>query len=584
MKKLTSLVLIFASAGLATVLSQNCSPGFALDDSFDFASSIGSSTSTKVRRLSNAEYKASITDALTEQFSRRGTPNLGFYNYSSAVQGALASVPSDITEGKLGTDQTAASLTATRFSAYVDVSLAVAMSIASDAARLRAFAGACASDVANVSDTVCIDTFLTEFATLAFRTPPTSGELADLKKNAPNWVSLIGRVLIHPRFITHFERDGVKAANGTFSLTDYELEARLTSVFWKSIPDVAGLAVAKSGTLKTPAGLNAEIARLLNSQKAKDNLWNFYQQYFAIKRLPLNAYSTGQVYDKYAEPYTAAQLDQAFKAAVIEDGRQFLDYLTWTQQGKLEDLFRSPLIFTTNPLVASIYGVSPRANANAAPIMDPTNRYRGILTRPMITQQSPSVNGETNHILRGVFVMTNIMGTELGQPANFADQQAAGITIPAGASTRTTVTLKTGISSCISCHQQINPTGFAFGHFDTLGRYITTENRYQLSGNTVITVASNAVDSTTSLVQNGRSFAITDVASLVDTLVQTGKLYNGFANYYFKYAFGRAPSSNADRALINGLLLGLKTKSIRGAFETMASQPEFAVAQPPQGN
>ncbi|RYZ75516.1 MAG: DUF1592 domain-containing protein, partial [Proteobacteria bacterium] len=410
---------------------------------------------------------------------------------------------------------------------------------------------------------------------------PTSAEINEIRSNAPNWMSLVGRILMHPRFLTHFERDGQITKSGAFALTDYELEARLTAIFWKSVPDVAGIDAARSGSLRTPAGLKTEVVRILTHKKAKETLWTFYQQWLALSRLPAgNSYSSGPAFDAFASPYTAAQLDQNFKEAVVEDTRQFLEYITFTQNGSLETIFRSPLIFTTNSLVAGIYGVSPRADAAAAPITDTSGHFKGILTRPSITQQKPSVNGETNHILRGTFLLENILGFELGQPANFNEQQGAGIIVPPTASTRTQVNLKTGAGTCAACHSQINPSGFSLGNFDSLGRYQTTERRFRITNGMVDNYATNPVDATTSLRLNSKIYTINDADGLVDALFQSERIYEGFTAYYFQFSFGRAPLSGLDNALYSNLKTALKTKSVRESLELMALLPEFSQVQP----
>ncbi|RYZ65738.1 MAG: DUF1592 domain-containing protein, partial [Proteobacteria bacterium] len=373
--------------------------------------------------------------------------------------------------------------------------------------------------------------------------------------------------------------DGAKdSRTGAYKLTDYELEARLTSAFWKSSPDVEGLAVAASGTLKTPAGLKAEIKRILDSPKARDTMWNFYYQWLGVSRLPINGYSSGAGFDAFASPYTAAQLNNSFRDAVMKDGRQYLEYLTFTQPSNLEALFRSPLIFTTDATVASIYGVSARANDTAPPVTDAGGHYNGLLTRQFLTQQKPSNNGDINHILRGVFLMTNIIGKELGLPANFADQQQAGIAIPSSASTRFEVNAKTGIGSCISCHSSINPAGYALGNYDSLGRYITMEKRFRPDNGGTL-VATNAVDATTALFLNGKSYQISDTKTLTDALFTSGVVYQGFANYYFQYVFGRAPVSGPDQQLLEELKQNLKTKTIREALQALGESALFSLAQ-----
>lgn len=576
---------LIAAAGIILVY-QNCAPGFSVlgsGSSNQSSSSSAVATSAKVRRLSNLEYKTSVIALVHTQIARHGNDAgiLANIDYSFGTN-LFSELPADALATKLGTDQIISNISSARFSAYTDIAYALATQFTTNSGWIQSMVGCASSDTTLTP--ACVDAFIDEFATPAFRTPPTPTERAELKSNLSNWHTLIARILVHPRFLLHFERDGVRADDGTYALTDYELEARLASLFWKSVPDPAGLAVAASGTLRTPAGLQAEIARILNSQKSHDTLWIYYQQWFAASRLPqADGYNSGTLWQSFAAEFLPNLSDQQkqvnFGKAVVEDAHQFLEYLTWTQPSKLEMIFRSPLIFTTDAGVAQIYGVTPRASAAAAPVADSSGHFGGILTRPFITQQKPSINGERNHIQRGVFILQNLLGLELGQPANFADQQQAQLVIPASSSTRQEVQAKTGQGACIACHTMINPAGYGLSHFDTLGRYSETETRYNYVNNAVAVVATNSVDSSGSLLMNGNSYQVADSLTLVDAMLGSGRLFDGFANYYFQFAFGHLPSSPSDLRLLTSLKANLKIKTIRASLEALAQHPDFARTQ-----
>ena len=102
-----------------------------------------------------------------------------------------------------------------------------------------------------------------------FRSPVTPAEILELKNGITTWQQLIGRMYLHPRFLMHIYREGtlVEPDSDVYKLTDYELAAKLASVFWKSIPDPQGLAAAASGSLSTPDGLRTEITRIVNSSR-----------------------------------------------------------------------------------------------------------------------------------------------------------------------------------------------------------------------------------------------------------------------------------------------------------------------------
>ncbi len=572
-------VTFFLSLVLLLPLFQNCSRGFftVVDNgSGSFLSSAPSNLSMNaLRRLSNLEYKNSISDGLSYQFLKQGnTTSANIIMNSDAVVGSISELPVDAPQSRLGSDQIPTAISTARFSAYTDISHAISQVIVQDSPTLMAFAGTCATSN-NLTDSNCSKAFINSFGLILYRAPIQAFEVDELLAGVSTWQELIGRMLLHPRFLVHFYREGIKSTPipNLYQLTAYEIEAKMTSLFWKSIPDQIGLNAAASGALSTPDGLKTEIARVLNSQKAKDVLWLFYQEWLGSSRLPFE-YDTSLGFELFADPLpfaTQPLLKFTLRDAVFQDAKDFLDYHTWTNDSNLEALFRSPLIFTTDSTLASLYGVRPRVSE---PVADLSGHYKGILTRAFITQQKPSVDGNTNPIQRGVFLMTNILGQNLGQPANFAEQQMNVGSIPLTASTREETVIKTAPINCMSCHSRINPSGFALSHFDSLGRYITTENRYTSAGGARL-LASNPVDSTTSLYLDGINYNISDVSSLVDALVQSEKLYEGFARYYFKFAFGHVEGSPEDEAYIANIKSALKTKSIRATLESIPLQPDF---------
>ena len=572
---------------------QNCSQFAAITNGNNSSSSTGAGSNLAekplaTRRLSNLEYLNSVEELFRHQFGvHSNNPDFGTFliqNFSPVFR----ELPVDQPLKKMATDQVAICVSQARFSAYIDIANTLARDQGQSVGRLNQFVGNCvvSQDItSSAADQACAKGFILEFGSLAFRQPPSETETAELLKNVGSWKFLIARIMIHPRFLMRMERSGTKIPNtNIYQLTAYELEARLASVFWKSLPDDVGVKAAANGSILTTAGYKAEVNRILSSPKAEAGLWSFYQQWLAVSRIP-NDFRSGDVFDGFAGSFDWQHMSGA---NVQKDGRDFLKYITWQQNGMLKDVFRSTAIMTTDPVVASIYGVAPRANDAAPPVMDPTGHYTGILTRPMIMQQAPSINSEINHILRGTFLMANIIGVDLGPPANFADQETQGIVIPPTASTRTQVTLKTSLPACIGCHSQINPVGFAFGNFDSFGRYITRELRLYKTGNdpqtglnTTAAYADNQVNSQTTVKLDGKNFDIDGVAGFVDAIFTSGKIYEAFTKHYLQFALGRVAQTDDDNALTTAMIANLKTKSIRDTLEAFALNPAFARAQAP---
>lgn len=534
-----------------------------------------------IRRLSNLEYLNSLTDALGYQFIANMPPPkidpTGTILAKPQVVGALAELSGDLAGIRLGSTETDPSVDASRFTAYLDISAAIAQVIAGNTTYLKAITpGGCGtSNVPDPSGESCESKFVKQFGRFLFRGPVEDSDLQDILSGSTSWITVIGRLLTHPRFLLKIERSGKSLATlgNVYELNAYELEARLASVYWKSIPDPIGIQAAASGSILTEAGLKAEIERMLNSPKAKDALWTFYSQWLATDRIPQLGNEPTNQYIAFAAPLSIAQV-KTLRPFILDDTRQFLEHFTWETEGTLRDVFTSPLIFTTNPVLASIYGVAPRASVTAPPASNP--KYPGLLSRPVVTVQKTVSGGEINQVQRGILIVTNILGVDLRNPAAAAAQQAASDTIPPDASSRLRYTMMTAAPACQVCHVLINPNGFVLSHYDGLGRYIDVEKRYDLQG--TLSASNQVISSGTSDFGTGRYYAFTDLPSYLAALTSSGRLEYAFAKYYFRYAMGRLEDRNGkDECLLQQLRTSLRGPggSIRNMLRTMPLSPCF---------
>ena len=81
---------------------------------------------------------------------------------------------------------------------------------------------------------------------------------------------------------------------------------------------------------------------------------------------------------------------------------------------------------------------------------------------------------EGSLIHRGAYVQRRVLCREFGAlPPNVGTVPPAS---PGAVTTRARVAQKTSASACQHCHKHINPTGFAYESFDSLGRFRTEDN------------------------------------------------------------------------------------------------------------
>ncbi|MEZ6096300.1 MAG: DUF1588 domain-containing protein [Pirellulaceae bacterium] len=97
----------------------------------------------------------------------------------------------------------------------------------------------------------------------------------------------------------------------------------------------------------------------------------------------------------------------------------------------------------------------------------------GILTHPMLLAQR-AYRRNTSPIHRGVFVSRSLLGVALKPPP--VAVEPLGEDFDRDMTTRQRVEFQTRPENCMSCHQVINPLGFALEGFDAVGRSRESDN------------------------------------------------------------------------------------------------------------
>lgn len=96
----------------------------------------------------------------------------------------------------------------------------------------------------------------------------------------------------------------------------------------------------------------------------------------------------------------------------------------------------------------------------------PVNSPRGgVLTQASVMKVTAS-GTDTSPILRGVWMLENIMGVHLPPPPSvpaIEPDNRGAVTI------RDQINKHTEVKSCTGCHSKIDPVGFAFENFDPVG-------------------------------------------------------------------------------------------------------------------
>jgi hypothetical protein len=328
------------------------------------------------------------------------------------------------------------------------------------------------------ADAACAVTLYEAFAERAFRRPLQADERAWLAESwgkLPAGASVALRletmselILQAPQFL-YLYTEGT-AAGAISTLGGHERAQRLAYFLWDGPPDDALLAAAAGGKLETNAGMREEAERMLADDRAKPVLRGFLSDWLELDGATIlpGLEETPKDVDNY--PGFDAVLRQSMRREI----EAFMDYVMFEQDGSLDALFSGTRAYVNAPL-AKIYGVTGPVSADdwAWVDLDPEKRA-GMLTRAGFLAVHASQSA-TSPIRRGVYMLKEVLCFDLPSPPANVDNSPIEVTkadVADGVTTVREATLRrTGSPSCAGCHVAINELGFAFEHYDAIGRW-----------------------------------------------------------------------------------------------------------------
>jgi hypothetical protein len=272
------------------------------------------------------------------------------------------------------------------------------------------------------------------------------------------------RVLTSVSFLFRAEKDPDSLAVGApHPVTDLELASRLSFFLWSTIPDDELLDVAASGKLRSKGMLERQVKRMLADDRARQLTTNFPDQWLALRNLANSAP------DLLAFP----NWDYSLRNDLQTETHLFFDSIVREDRSAL-DLLNADYTFL-NERVAKHYGI-PGIYGQAfrrVTLADP-NRH-GLLGQGSILALT-SVATRTSPVFRGKWILTNLLNTPpLPPPPNVPSLEES--TKGSGPKTvRERMEAHRADSVCASCHNIMDPLGFALENFDATGRWLNVSD------------------------------------------------------------------------------------------------------------
>ena len=239
-------------------------------------------------------------------------------------------------------------------------------------------------------------------------------------------------------------------------LDDFALASRLSYFLWSSMPDDALMKLARTGKLSNPAELRHQTERMLNDPKSAAFGRHFPERWLKLHELGRMEPDKRGPFGHYfrVKDFLIPQVDAFFSDLLQNNGpiRNFID---------------SDYTFM-NKLLGELIYKQKVVGEHLRKVKLEDTRRGGLLTMPAV--MTVTANGvDTSPIVRGVYVLENILGTPPPSPPPDVE--------PLSPDLRGVKTLKEQLAihrnqeACMSCHQKIDPMGYALESFDPIGRW-----------------------------------------------------------------------------------------------------------------
>jgi Protein of unknown function (DUF1592)/Protein of unknown function (DUF1588)/Protein of unknown function (DUF1587)/Protein of unknown function (DUF1595)/Protein of unknown function (DUF1585)/Planctomycete cytochrome C len=402
-----------------------------------------------------------------------------------------------------------------------------------------------------------LDKLVTRFATRAFRRPVTEEQTAPYRQIAaqalkegdalPDALRTAYRaILCSPRFLTFIEAPG--------SLDDHAIASRLSYALWCSMPDADLIQLAKQNKLHEPEVLAQQVERLLLDDKAKRFITSFTDQWLKLNQIDFTTPDTRQFKD----------YDPVLQESMLQETRAYFTEML-RHDLSITHLIDSDFAFLNGRLARHYAGESESIRQGDNPkkrkqpnlpvswseglivsalkpgdglqktTLKPEAKRGGLITQAAILKVTAD-GTSTSPVVRGVFINERILGNHIpppppGIPAIEPDIRGA-------TSIRDQLDKHRNNESCASCHQTIDPPGFALENYDPVGLWRTRYGKTQSSA---------AVDPT-GRTPEGDSFTDLSTWKQIHTRKPT-QLSRAFAQHFLTYATGAPPRFSDEEAL-----------------------------------
>ena len=402
--------------------------------------------------------------------------------------------------------------------------------------RTRIFTCRPAAGASSAEETACARQILSMLARRAYRQPVGEQDLAPLMK-----LYALGRqergfeggiqaalqlLLASPRFAFRIERDPPGVAPGrAYRVSDVELASRLSFFLWSSLPDDELLDAAARGRLRTPAGLEQQLRRMLADNRSQALVSNFAGQWLHLRNVR-NVQPNSDTFPDFDDNLRQAFAREAelFFGSILREDRSILDLMT------ADHTF-------VNERLARHYGM-PNVYGSHFRRVTLTDEARfGLLGKGGILALT-SIATRTSPVQRGKWILENILGTPPAPPPPDVPALKEPEKGARPKTMREQMAEHRANPVCASCHRVMDPLGFALENFDAVGAWRTDDHGI-------------AIDASSELADGSK---VANVIELRRALVKRPDVFAGtVTEKLLTYALGRGLDHH-DMPVVRGIV------------------------------
>lgn len=273
--------------------------------------------------------------------------------------------------------------------------------------------------------------------------------------------SVLAAVLVSPKFLYKVERPG--PSEQPQPVSNFELATRLSYFLWSSMPDDELRGVAAAGHLSSPEVLLEQASRMLLDPRSRGLAEQFAAQWLLVRDFDQSREKSEKFFPNF---------DQELRQAIGEETIRFFEDLIREDRSVLE-IIGADHVFVNGRLSAH-YGI-PGIGGPEWRRIDGAAAYSrgGVLAMASVLAKQSGAS-RTSPVLRGNFIVEFLLGEKLPDPPADVPELPDRVANEE-LSVRELTEKHRSAPQCRSCHDRIDPYGFALEAFDPIGRFRETD-------------------------------------------------------------------------------------------------------------